>query len=420
MSDKKRKYEKPIIVPLRSGLMNKFGTAHFHSSFVKEKIDEVKISDLVEKFGSPLFVFSEKTLRKKYRKFKQAFSSRYPNVQLAWSYKTNYLKAICATLHQEGAWAEVVSGFEYQKAKELGVKAENIIFNGPYKPEPILRKSLLEGALVNIDNLEELLTVEKIAQETGKKMKIGMRVNLDAGIYPRWSKFGFNLENYEALNAVKRMSAGDLVELRGIHCHLGTFILKPEAYELQVKKILQFANQIEAEFGFQIEYFDFGGGFPSKSRLKGIYLPPDVAIPSIDTYAEKITSVLYSELKGQEFPKVFFESGRAIVDEAGYLITTIFASKRLPDSRKGYFVDAGVNLLFTSYWYNFNVKIDRPSYGLNEPSVIYGPLCMNIDVISESISLPPLEVGTRLILWPIGAYNVTQSMQFIEYRPNVV
>jgi len=125
-------------------------------------------------------------------------------------------------------------------------------------------------------------------------------------------------------------------------------------------------------------------------------------------------------LRPGDFPKLILETGRAIIDEAEYLITTIFASKRLPDGRKAYIADAGVNILFTAFWYKFNIEIDREVQGTNEPSVIYGPLCMNIDVIDDGTMLPPLERGTRLIISPVGAYNNTQWMQFIEYRPNVV
>jgi len=76
-----------------------------------------------------------------------------------------------------------------------------------------------------------------------------------------------------------------------------------------------------------------------------------------------------------------------------------------------------VNLLFTANWYKFNIELDREVGGVNEHSVIYGPLCMNIDVVDEGVPLPPLTRGTRLIVSPVGAYNHTQSMQFIEYRP---
>ena len=416
----KSKYEKPILMRLQSGFMNKFGGSHIYPQFICKEMENHSIDELISDFGSPLFVFSESQLRHKFRTFYQAFSSRYPNIQPAWSYKTNYLKAICAIMHQEGSWAEVVSEFEYEKAKKLGVKPESIIFNGPHKPEAILKKAVIEGAIVNIDNLEELILLEKISIEIGKKIKVGMRINMDTGIYPHWSKFGFNLDNHQALNAVRRMSVGGKVILNGLHCHMGTFILKPEAYAEQVTKMVRFAYEIEEKFDFKIDYFDLGGGFPSKNSLKSVYLPPDIAIPNIDIYAEKITEALYNELKKDDFPKIFLESGRAIIDESGSLITTVFASKRLPDGRKAYFVDAGVNILFTAYWYNFNVKIDREISSMNEPSAIYGPLCMNIDVVRESIMLPPLEIGSRLIISPVGAYNITQSMQFIEYRPNVI
>ena len=83
------------------------------------------------------------------------------------------------------------------------------------------------------------------------------------------------------------------------------------------------------------------------------------------------------------------ESGRALIDEAGRLITTIEAAKRLADGTRAYVADAGMNLLFTSLWYKFNVEMDREVPGMCENSVIYGPLCMNIDVLDEGLQLPP-------------------------------
>lgn len=108
------------------------------------------------------------------------------------------------------------------------------------------------------------------------------------------------------------------------------------------------------------------------------------------------------------------------MDEAGYLVTTVTAAKRLADGTRAYVADAGVNLLFTSAWYRFNIELDREIGGINEPSIINGPLCMNIDVIDEGVPLPPLTRGTRLVVGPVGAYNQTQSMQFIECRPAAV
>ncbi|MBF0226580.1 MAG: alanine racemase [Desulfobacterales bacterium] len=416
----KRTYEKPVINKLQSGFMNKFGTNPYYSRKIREDIDGVSISRLVKEFGSPLYVFSEQKLRETYQQIHDAFATRYPNIVFGWSYKTNYLKAICAVLHHEGAIAEVVSEFEYEKARNLGMNGHDIIFNGPHKSSKALEQATQEGASINVDHLDEIYELEKIATKNNKKIKIGMRLNMDTGIQPQWSRFGFNLDLGEAMDVAKRIANGKKLEINGLHCHIGTYILEPDAYGIQVEKMLKFAYAIQDNFGFKIDYIDIGGGFPSKNKLKGTYLPPDVAIQPIDEYATKITNAMYKNLRGNDFPKLILETGRAIVDEAGYLITTVTASKRLPDGRKAYIADAGVNNLFTSFWYKFNIEIDREVQYANEPSVIYGPLCMNIDIIDEGSLLPPLEKGTRLIFSPVGAYNFTQSMQFIEYRPNVV
>jgi len=416
----KKYYEKPVINKVQTGLMNKFGKSPLYMRKIRKEIDGISIDELVNKYGSPLFVISERKLRQQYRRIYNAFASRYPNVQFGWSYKTNYLKAVCSVLHQEGAIAEVVSAFEYEKARNLGIKGEDIIFNGPHKPIEILEIAVKEGAKIHIDHFDEILDLEKVADKLGKPIKVAIRLNMDTGIYPQWSRFGFNIETGQALEAVKRIANSGKLILNGLHAHIGTFILEPMAYAKEVEKMVKFAYEVEDKFGFRIEYLDIGGGIPSKNKLKGTYLPPDIAVPPIDDYAEKITEALYTNLKPGDFPTLYLETGRAIVDEAEYLITTIFASKRLPDGRKAYIVDAGVNILFTAFWYKFNVEIDRETQGVNEPSVIYGPLCMNIDVLDDGILLPPLERGTRLIFSPVGAYNNTQWMQFIEYRPNVV
>ncbi|WP_297446575.1 alanine racemase [Desulfurobacterium sp.] len=417
----KKTYEKPAIFKLHTGMMNKFGSfASPLSRKVRKEIDGVKIADLVEKFGTPLFVFSEKTLRSKFREIKRAFTTRYPNVEFSWSYKTNYLDAICAVLHGEGETAEVVSEFEYSKARRLGVKGSEIVFNGPYKPIEALKVAVSEGARINIDTFEEIADLEEVAAELGVKPKVAIRLNMDTGIHPQWSRFGFNLESGQAFDAVKRIAFGGKLELAGLHCHIGTFILEPKAYETEVRKMVDFAYKVEDEFGFKIEYIDIGGGFPSRNRLKGVYLPPEVAVPSIDEIADRVCNALLSSLRPGDFSKLIIESGRAIVDEAGYLITQVHATKRLPDGRKGYILDAGVNILFTAFWYHFNIEVDREVQGPSEPCVLYGPLCMNIDVVDDLAYLPPLPRGTNLILSPVGAYNVTQWMQFIRYRPNVV
>ncbi|MFC1706626.1 diaminopimelate decarboxylase, partial [Planctomycetota bacterium] len=124
-------YTQPTILRHHSHIANKFGRGPSRKSL--ERIDGVAISDLVQRFGTPLYVFSEHRLRQRYREAHRAFSLRYPKVQFSWSYKTNYLDAICRIFHQEGSWAEVVSEVEYEMARRNGIAPANILFNGPYK-----------------------------------------------------------------------------------------------------------------------------------------------------------------------------------------------------------------------------------------------------------------------------------------------
>jgi len=151
-----------------------------------ENIDGIPVSDLLKKYGSPLFVVSEQTIRETYREAKQAFETRYPKVQFAWSYKTNYLNAVCRIFHDEGSWAEVVSGMEYDKAIQNGVKGSQIIFNGPSKTREDLEKAINNDSLIHLDHFDELFLMLELAQTSVKKPKVSIRVNMDTGIYPKW------------------------------------------------------------------------------------------------------------------------------------------------------------------------------------------------------------------------------------------
>ena len=300
------------------------------------------------------------------------------------------------------------------------MSGNQIIFNGPHKSPAALKRAAEEGARIHIDHFDEIDDLEQVAEELDREIPVAIRINLDAGIMPQWGRFGFNLESGQALDAVRRIHMGRRLRVVGLHCHVGTFILEPAAYRAQVEKLVQFGYKLEADFDFHIEYLDLGGGFPSKSHLKGTYMPPEVTVPPMERYAEAITDGLRAALRPGDYPHIYLESGRALIDEAGYLITTCKAAKRLPDGLRSYVLDAGVNLLYTATWYRFNVELDREVQGMAEPAMLNGPLCMNIDVLDEGTMLPPLSRGTRLILSPVGAYSVTQWMQFIEYRPAVV
>ena len=416
-STAKPRYERPSITRHRAGLMNKIGSQAFRP---ESDVGGVPVEELVAAYGSPLFVYEQSTLQDKAAELHDQLALRWPRVQLAWSYKTCYLDAVCQVFHNEGAWAEVVSGMEYEKALRNGIDPSRVIFNGPHKTAAELRKAFEGRSIVNLDHFDEMAIAEKVARDLGRTVKVGIRLNLQAGATPRWGRFGFALESGQAWDAVRRMLGGGALELAGLHCHIGTFILDQGNYQAAATKVAQFANRLRDELGIAVGYIDLGGGFASTSRLKSQYLPGEQSSPSLGQYAEAITQGLSAlDAPHDEAPLLILETGRALVDEAGTMIATVVANKRMPDGRRAVVLDAGVNVLFTSWWYRHNIVPCTEPRGVPEPTVIYGPLCMNIDVVQESMMLPPLEVGSRVLIKPVGAYNVTQSMQFIQLRPAV-
>ena len=413
-------YSPPTLRRLTAAPLSKFGPQAGPRPVAE--LEGVPVPELLARFGSPLFVLSERQLRCSYQAMQRAFGTRYPRVQLAWSYKTNYLNAVCRVFHQEGAWAEVVSGMELEKALANGVPGPQILFNGPGKTLADLARAAEAEAIIHLDNADELHRLLDVAAGRPHRPRVALRVNLDAGIFPQWDRFGFNLENGQAWQALQQVAeASDRLELVGLHCHLGTFILQPAAYGAAASKLAALALRCQQELQLPIGYLDLGGGFPSQNTLKGSYLPGPDAVPPLDDYAAAVADALLGAgFRPEALPLLVLEAGRALVDEAGYLLGTVLATKRLADGRRATVVDFGVNLLFTSYWYDHHISPVRAAAGQPEDTVLYGPLCMNIDVLRESISLPPLAAGDQLVVHRVGAYNMSQWQQFITLRPSVV
>ena len=415
----KQRYERPVIQRLESNMPNKFG----QRTNIKPvtHIDDMAIKDLIADHGSPLFVISEKLIRKTLNKAKKAFEIRYPKIQFAWSYKTNYLDAVCRVYHQEGSWAEVVSGFEYRKALNNDLDGSKIIFNGPDKTAEDLEMALDNNSLIHIDHLDELYALKELVEERNKKARVAIRVNMDTGVYPIWDRFGFNYENGQAWDALNKIMHSDNLELVGLHTHIGTYMMTAQAYAVASSKMVDLVVGLKRKYQHMVKYIDMGGGFASRNTLKGSYLPGMDTVPSFNDYAEAIVSpIINSELEKDELPLLILETGRALIDDAGYLLGTVISNKRLSDGRRTTIIDVGVNLLFTSFWYDHRISPAKEYNQYSEDMVVYGPLCMNIDVIRENVSLPPMNKGDHFVIHQVVAYNMTQWMQFITLRTRIV
>ena len=228
-------------------------------------------------------------------------------------------------------------------------------------------------------------------------------------------------ENGSAWNALQKIVASGRLQLVGLHCHIGTYMLTSDAYVVAVKKLSDLAYQCKTQLNTTIQYLDMGGGFPSGNTLRGAYLPASDTNPTVDDFAEAITNaILNSGFKTDELPLLILETGRALIDDAGYLLGTVLANKRLSDGRRATIMDFGVNIMFTSFWYEHKISPAQEFTHHTEDMVLYGPLCMNIDVVRSSVNLPLLNRGDQVVVHRVGAYNMTQWMQFIQMRPNVV
>jgi diaminopimelate decarboxylase len=386
----------------------------------KDKIDDADVEQLIKRYGSPLFVFSQRTILNTYASARRAFSTRYPSAHFAWSYKTNYLRAVCKTFHRLGSWAEVVSEFEYGLARSLGVEGNHIIYNGPCKSSASLRKAAQEEAIVNIDSFDEIAEIESVAEELRRLVDIGIRVNMSIKGNSTWDRFGMNIESGEAYHAIERALAGKKLRPIALHAHIGTFILETDYYRQAVIKMIELAKLLKQDFGIRLKYIDLGGGFASKSKLKGAQIPTDRTAPDFDEYADAICSPLLEGFGKSELPTLLLETGRALIDEAGFLIATVVAARQFSSGARALVLDAGTNLMFTSFCYDFEIMPASDKGKFAELHNIYGPLCMQSDVIGDGIRIPRLEKGDRVVIHPVGAYNTTQWTQFSHLRPNVV
>ena len=417
----KSPYQKPQIIRHMLGVGNRFGPARARR--VQGEVEGQPVDDLIKKYGSPLFVFAERDLRFKARAMRKAFDRRWKRMFYGWSYKTNHLDAVCGIFHQEGWGAEVVSNAEYAMARRLGCPGERIIFNGACKPADTLRRAVEDGALIQVDHFAELALLEDVAAAVGKRARVGLRVNMRvdaAGMV--WDRFGFHLESGEPQRAARMVVNSKHMTLVGLHCHLGTYVMRTDAYRESARRLGALMLELERALECRLDLINLGGGFPSRNAMHSQY-ELEYEVPSFEAFAHGIAEELEGAFarRDGELPQLALETGRALVDESGTLLSTVMGTRRLAGGMsRGLILDAGVNLLYTATWYRHDVQTTSRVTGQLEDTTLYGPLCMAIDCIRRNVLLPPLEAGHTIAIWPVGAYNVTQWMQFSQMRPACV
>jgi diaminopimelate decarboxylase len=421
----RRAWEEPTLTRHTFGTINKFSGVAINTraplvpTAMVDEIDGCAVPELLRHFGSPLFVVSESRLRREFRDFRAAFRAGYPNTEVAYSYKTNYLTGLRALLHEEGAWAEVVSGLEYEMARRLDIAGPRIVFNGPWKAEADLERAVADGAWINVDSFDELTAVEEIARARGVVAPVGLRVNARVTQVP-WEKFGFGIEDGLAEEACGRVVASASLRLAGLHAHLGTDLPDADTYQQLLGRLVPLMTRFERQHRVRWEVLDLGGGFPNRHRYARAHpgTTPEQVFPA---FAAAVTRPLAAALRRlASRPRLVLEPGRAVVEHAVSLLTRVVATKRLARGAKAAVLDAGVHLLPTAYYTALDIAPVEASPLSVEEVTLFGPLCMQVDCLAVGIRLPPLRRGTPLVVRNCGAYADSQSMQFIHARPAIV
>ena len=269
---------------------------------------------LKKQFGDAFYLLDSKQFRLNYQELKKAFSSIYPNFNIAYSYKTNYIPKLCRIVDELGGYAEVVSEMEMELAIRMGVKPENIIWNGPVKNPFELKRFLLMGGIANIDSLDDLELIKPIICTNKEKIfKLGIRVNYDVGDNVV-SRFGFDINSNEFTKCLEFVTKTNNIEFNNIQCH---FAKRDFNYwAARVKGMLMLIDRI----GVIPKRIDLGGGIFGKmpESLKNQF---DSNISEFKAYATLIKT--FAERFGNNGPELIIEPGTAIVGDCMKFVGTI-------------------------------------------------------------------------------------------------
>ena len=375
--------------------------------------EEVPLARIAAEVGTPVYVYSTATFTRHYRVFADSFADT--QALIAYSVKANSNIAVLATLAQQGAGADVVSGGELKRALIAGIPAEKIVFSGVGKTSTEMRDALEAGIRVfNVESLAELRVLNDVAVEMGKTAPVAFRVNPDvtAGGHAKIStgkkenKFGIAWSQAETAYAEAATLPG--IEIVGVDVHIGSQISDLAPFEAAIFKVSGLIKRLRAA-GHTITSFDIGGGL-------GIpYGNNEVTPPPPSEYA-----ALVKRLTADLDVEMIFEPGRMIAGNSGVLLSEVLYVKRGED-RDFLIIDAAMNDLLRPALYDAYHDIEPVRQGNLDRMETYdvvGPICESGDTFTKGREMPKLESGDLVVLHSAGAYGAAQASQY-NTRPLV-
>ncbi|HHL41010.1 MAG TPA: diaminopimelate decarboxylase [Deltaproteobacteria bacterium] len=364
----------------------------------------VAVEKIAQEVGTPVFVYSKKTLRRHYRAFDRAFA-KVPHM-VCYSVKANSNLAVLKTLADDGSGFDIVSAGELYRALRAGADPARIVFSGVGKRDDELEYAIKKRILMfNVESPQELRTLDRVAARVGRRAGVAIRVNpdVDPKTHPyistglKKNKFGIPADRALREYAYAKSNLKNL-DLIGVDCHIGSQITELSPFIDALGRTKELIGRLRAE-GIDIKYLDMGGG------LGITYKDEDPPHPS--RYGEAVIE----ETAGLDVTLIF-EPGRVIVGNAGILVTRVVYVKE-GEERNFVIVDAAMNDLPRPSLYGSYHAIKAVRKGEGEMTAdVVGPICESGDFLARDREIAAVEAGDLLAVMSAGAYAFSMSSNY--------
>ncbi|MFW5837354.1 MAG: diaminopimelate decarboxylase [Desulfovibrionaceae bacterium] len=377
---------------------------HFQTKNGLLHAEAIPVTDLVERFGAPLYVYSAATLRRHFQQFDSAFADL--DHLVCFSAKANGNVHVLRLLADQGAGVDIVSGGELHRALKAGVDSKKIVYSGVGKTEPEIRYAIESDILMfNVESLPELEVIDRAAGDLGRTAGVSLRINpdVDPKTHPyistgmKQNKFGLDMAN--ALEGYRTALELKHLDPMGVDCHIGSQLTTMGPFMEALDKVLDFAAGLR-DMGVDLRCIDLGGG---------LGITYDEEAPP---HPKEFGAALAGRLKDTGMT-VILEPGRVIAGNAGVLLTRVTYVKKTPH-KTFYIVDAAMNDLARPSLYQAYHRIS-PARELDRPESVadvVGPICESSDFLAKDRLLPEVEAGEILAVFSAGAYGFTMASNY--------
>jgi diaminopimelate decarboxylase len=391
------------------------------------RIEGCSAADLLEEYGSPLYVISEATLVANYRRIQKAFTDRWPQpVNVLYAIKANNNLAIRAIMNREGAGGDCFGDGELHATFAGGADPAKVVMNGSNKSPGLIRKAVERGVVINIDAEDEIDFIEAAAAELGTtaRAKIRLKVRSDdydaittdyfggdhLADYVRRVKWGYSIDGAERV--IRRALDSPVIDFLGYHFHIGRTTTDIRFSQIWARGLAETVLELHRRLGFSPKVLNVGGGWPRERDPESRKL--ELNPTPVEEYAGAVCSILLEALEtaGLPIPQLWAEPGRFIVGNAGVLLATVGPVKR-DIGMTWVNVDASTNNVMridTSGSAHHAFPATRMHREATETVTVVGETCIDSIFCADRL-MPVLERGEPMVILDAGMYAETGSTQ---------